>query len=570
MIILPVVGGRGQPSSLFEVSRRAQTEFGVTMVWSGAAPGYIWHKGIWRPIAHIQGVDRNLPDFMPSGVGRAWPSGVIAGIPDTNLYAKDLFGTDGAGYGTIALIMMPQDGINRLSAGFGYAVNGASDSIQAHVPWDDGVCYFDFGGYTSGRISAAWPKTARKEDRIVFLAGPTERAIFRNSVLVASNAVSGNILLNNATFKLFGNASNFTDSTVQSLFVTANKTWTAKQAAEWTANPWGVLVDTAKRIFPVSVEASGSTTSISPIALSQSHTLSGPTVTTSTATTLSTINVEHTHSFNNAALITGYLLTSSTVAHTQALSTTTLSSGLLLTPATNVHTQTLTEPILTLALNLSPAALAHLQTLSGGDVDAGVALIAASLAQTHALSAVSISAATQLLVNAIEHTHTFVSGSLETQSTLVSNSITHQLVLEAASTNYNIPLIVGNLTHLSTITQTGVNSLVASNLYQATAANKPTLSTVPGAEAATEGFNSFLFDATDSLSCEFNTSGTPVFYAWLDDGTEQTTYTSATGGILTFNVPAGRKLLLAVAHPSFIGTECLDKFRALANLIRGV
>lgn len=279
-------------------------------------------------------------------------------------------------------------------------------------------------------------------------------------------------------------------------------------------------------------------------------------------------SITHTHSIIDSAIISGVVLASNAAEHIHALSTPTLEASGQLVGASLAHTLVLSAATLTLEIFIGGSALTHTNALSASIVDAGANLSASALTHIHSLAQPTLVTQIPLVGEALVHTNNFSEVTVSTVSVLAVNSFTHIHVFGVPLLNSTISLTSATLTHALTLSSTGVQIAVASDLIQAVEANKPLLSSVPGTQSAAAGFNSFLFDATDSLSCEFNTAGTPVFYAWLDDGTEQTSYTSATGGVLTFNIPAGRKLLLAVAHPSSISLADLTKFRALATAIR--
>jgi hypothetical protein len=94
------------------------------------------------------------------------------------------------------------DTTNRNSGMFAMTVSASSsESVSAEVPWSDGTVYWDFGGFTNHRISAAG--LAFGNDTWVFRAGDLGMQMYQNGLLRANTATPAVRTLGGGSLWLF-------------------------------------------------------------------------------------------------------------------------------------------------------------------------------------------------------------------------------------------------------------------------------------------------------------------------------------------------------------------------------
>lgn len=90
---------------------------------------------------------------------------------------------------TISLCYEKTDATNRnsIACSIGYGIDGLADAINVHLPYSDGVVYFDFGGNDSSHRVSVGGLTFGA-DHWVFSTGPRGQEIWQNGIKRASNA----------------------------------------------------------------------------------------------------------------------------------------------------------------------------------------------------------------------------------------------------------------------------------------------------------------------------------------------------------------------------------------------
>lgn len=110
---------------------------------------------------------------------------------------------------TIVINKFKTDTTNRASSGFGVLNSdlGTSRRCGAHLPWSDGIVYWDFGGATgSNRISKSGLTFG--DDIWAFSAGDKGMKMYQNSILWASSTTSITRGTTNAIDFYIGNGNN--------------------------------------------------------------------------------------------------------------------------------------------------------------------------------------------------------------------------------------------------------------------------------------------------------------------------------------------------------------------------
>lgn len=145
---------------------------------------------------------------------------------------------------------------------FAFGRNGATNPsrVAAHLPWTDGNCYWDAGGYDAtydlGPI-AGYVKDTDPET-IVLTQGVAGKAMYRRGVLLGSNTgYSGtppNPTAYTPTAFLVGGASSpsvttvGTDAVETYLLLVCSRQWTQQDAIDFEANPAHIFMPEAVRV----------------------------------------------------------------------------------------------------------------------------------------------------------------------------------------------------------------------------------------------------------------------------------------------------------------------------------
>lgn len=106
------------------------------------------------------------------------------------------FGTVGSGYlplgpnSSFVLHYRKRDGTARASGAFGFISTGTGTArVGVHLPWSDGIVYFDFGGVDANHRVTKSGLTFG-DDVWAFTTGSRGMEIWQNGILQATNAVT--------------------------------------------------------------------------------------------------------------------------------------------------------------------------------------------------------------------------------------------------------------------------------------------------------------------------------------------------------------------------------------------
>ncbi len=139
-------------------------------------------------------------------------------------------------HGTIAFVRRKVDSTNRAHSTCGIA--NATDRINIHNPFSDGVTYFDWGGSAGDRRISATVSVSQEIENWVFVAGPQGMAFYQNGILRASNSAAATNAATTESFFINKASSSAGDLVEFYLFATFDDAWTAKQVSKWSRDPF--------------------------------------------------------------------------------------------------------------------------------------------------------------------------------------------------------------------------------------------------------------------------------------------------------------------------------------------
>lgn len=159
---------------------------------------------------------------------------------------------------TICVIRRKTDTTLRVSSLFGLdtAVQ-TSQRCGAHVPFSDGVVYWDFGGATSpNRLTWSGYTPSTSIEKWVFVAGSRGSAIYFNGLLKASQSTGIGRGASNSLFAIGGGNGLGNPGAAEAdlqeyvYFAMFDAQWNADQVAQWAANPYCFLQNPAYLRIP--------------------------------------------------------------------------------------------------------------------------------------------------------------------------------------------------------------------------------------------------------------------------------------------------------------------------------
>ncbi len=159
---------------------------------------------------------------------------------------------------TIAMLRRHRDTTARAVQTIGYQQTGASaNRVLLSAPYNDGNAYWDFGNFTTGRLSVAWGTKNTDWHTLVVVAGTSKgREIWRNGVRLASN---GNTVSCTPTGRQFCLGSvpflSFGDNEDVALCVVSNAEWSDSEILAWSRNPFGRSFAPQQIIIPTPAAA---------------------------------------------------------------------------------------------------------------------------------------------------------------------------------------------------------------------------------------------------------------------------------------------------------------------------
>ena len=158
--------------------------------------------------------------------------------------------------GTVAIIRRKTDTTNRASTLFGFRqAPTQNDNVRcgAHVPYSDGVVYWDFGGSGAPyRLTVSGLSFTTEVERWVFVAGSKGSSIWRNGKRLANQTSSVSRSAETSNWALNGgngiNDNQGGDSQEIYYVAVLRAEWNQAQVLDWTANPFSLLAPPAPRV----------------------------------------------------------------------------------------------------------------------------------------------------------------------------------------------------------------------------------------------------------------------------------------------------------------------------------
>jgi len=221
---------------------------------NSASPLLAGVSGLW-----VFGTPRNLITEEPTvlsgtayyGVGPRGQIGrmVAGGANRVQLAANTSHLVPTSGGYTIALHYRKL-GSNIVSAAFGCIDSaGIGDRAGAHLPYSDGVVYFDYGGNAPGTSRLTASGLTFADDLWVFTTGPRGMEIWQNGIRRANNGGNpSRTALTTPYYLGTHGTSTVADDAECAIAVTAKRQWTPGEIVSWSLNPWQ-LIDPI-RIYP--------------------------------------------------------------------------------------------------------------------------------------------------------------------------------------------------------------------------------------------------------------------------------------------------------------------------------
>ncbi len=220
--------------------------------------GVLFNDGVSTPLLMpgsivMTTVVHGAPAWTSNREGRAYqfptlndyigftPPAVIAGV--------DAIGTTTAV--TILVVRRKLDTTARSSSLFGFNAGSTAQNVNAHVPYNDGVTYWDFGGTSApNRLSVAGLSfSATTPERWVFPAGPQGSSIWQNGVKVASQSTAVTRTANaNGGFEL-NHAQGGADLVEFNFFQVIDRQWSDDLCQWWSAEPYAHLYTETARTY---------------------------------------------------------------------------------------------------------------------------------------------------------------------------------------------------------------------------------------------------------------------------------------------------------------------------------
>jgi hypothetical protein len=144
---------------------------------------------------------------------------------------------------TCCLIRRKTDSTARSSAAFGTDGGLVGGRCGAHIPFNDGIVYWDFGGQLSpNRLTASGLSQAGLQ-KWVFVAGTRGSSIYLDGVRVASQATAITRAASSAGVDFTLNRGQGVAGDLQefSLFLMLGQEWGQEQVTDWTAAPFALF-----------------------------------------------------------------------------------------------------------------------------------------------------------------------------------------------------------------------------------------------------------------------------------------------------------------------------------------
>ncbi len=238
----PPLGAQVNPDHPFSVGFHWGLLFNEGMSTPKAMPGSIV----------MTTVVTGAPVWAGNLQGRAYQfptlNDYIGFTPITSIAGVDAIATTTAV--TILVVRKKLDTTARSSSLFGFNAGSTAVNVNAHVPYNDGVTYWDFGGTSApNRLSVAGLSfSATTPERWVFPAGPQGSSIWQNGIKVASQSTAVTRTNGNFGFEL-NHAQGGADLVEFNFFQVINQQWSDDLCRWWSAEPYAHLYTETARTY---------------------------------------------------------------------------------------------------------------------------------------------------------------------------------------------------------------------------------------------------------------------------------------------------------------------------------
>ena len=156
---------------------------------------------------------------------------------------------------TYCLIHRKTDTTNRASSAMGVWTGTETQRGAMHLPWSDGVVYWDWGGFTSGTSRVAvsglsFAVAPAAPDRYVFRAGPRGMAVFQNGKKVGSHTTAAASRTGSGFQFTISAGSSDTSDECDFFFVhVVAEEWSDDLCLWWSAEPYAMFYQPVQRLY---------------------------------------------------------------------------------------------------------------------------------------------------------------------------------------------------------------------------------------------------------------------------------------------------------------------------------
>ncbi len=228
---------RRQPQGAVQIDWSHPIARGLIGAWTGSSPNLNLVTGAAIP--------NTRPNVKPGRNGLEFEA--LIGANSIQLLSA---GQAPTGQACVTLLYRKRDTTNRTSQAFEGAASPGR--FQAHLPWSDGVVYFDYGGDTgASRVSVGGLTFGN--DVWSFNNSPTGLQIWQNGILRASNN-SASPTRTSSPLSMFGSAA---DAANTAVFLVHNRSLTGSEIASLAQNPWQIFRPPSRAVcFPSPAQTS--------------------------------------------------------------------------------------------------------------------------------------------------------------------------------------------------------------------------------------------------------------------------------------------------------------------------
>jgi hypothetical protein len=229
-----------QPQGLIGIDWSNPITRGLVGAWTGSSPNVNLVTGtLLVNAASNIAPGRNGLEYA-SQIGGGSTSGV-------QLLSADETPT---GQACATLLYRKRDTTNRDSTAFGSTAVTDANRFQVHLPYTDGIVYFDYGGTTSGSSRISVSGLTFGNDVWSFNNSPTGLQIWQNGILRASNS-GGSQTRTSGLLRMFGSGwtTGGSDAANTAVFLVHDRALTAAEIISLSNNPWQIFKTQTKSLF---------------------------------------------------------------------------------------------------------------------------------------------------------------------------------------------------------------------------------------------------------------------------------------------------------------------------------